>query len=44
MTVMQDNIREMMTRETTLRRSAESRLSDALETSREGVILVAPMA
>ena len=42
MTVMQDNIREMMTRETELRRSAENRLSDALETSREGVILVAP--
>ncbi len=42
MTVMQDNIREMMTREMTLRRSAENRLSDALETSREGVILVAP--
>ena len=42
MTVMQDNIREMMTREKTLRHSAESRLSDALETSREGVILVAP--
>jgi signal transduction histidine kinase/HAMP domain-containing protein len=42
MTVMQDNIREMMTRETSLRLSAENRLSDALETSREGVILVAP--
>ena len=42
MTVMQDNIREMMARETGLRRSAENRLSDALETSREGVILVAP--
>ena len=42
MTVMQDNIREMMTRETALRRSAENRLSDALETSHEGVILVAP--
>ena len=41
MTVMQDNIRAMMARETKLRRSAESRLSDALETSREGVILVA---
>ena len=41
MTVMQDNIREMMASETRLRRSAESRLSDALETSREGVILVA---
>ncbi|HEY2834941.1 MAG TPA: ATP-binding protein [Rhizomicrobium sp.] len=40
MTVMQDNIREMMTREKTLRHSAESRLSDALETSREGVILM----
>ncbi|MES2254348.1 MAG: ATP-binding protein [Pseudomonadota bacterium] len=42
MTVMQDNIREMMTREMTLRQSAENRLSDALETSREGVILAAP--
>ena len=42
MTVMQDNIRGMMTRETTLRLSAENRLADALETSREGVILVAP--
>ena len=41
MTVMQDNIREMMARETRLRRSAESRLSDALETSREGVVVVA---
>jgi signal transduction histidine kinase len=40
MTVMQDNIREMMMRETALRRSAENRLTDALETSREGVILV----
>ena len=40
MTVMQANLREMMTRETALRRSAENRLSEALETSREGVILV----
>jgi signal transduction histidine kinase len=40
LTVMQGSIRQMMTRETTLRRSAENRLSDALETSREGVILV----
>lgn len=40
LTVMQDSIRQMMTRETTLRRSAENRLVDALETSREGVILV----
>ena len=31
-----------MTRETELRRSAENRLVDALETSREGVMLVAP--
>jgi signal transduction histidine kinase/HAMP domain-containing protein len=42
MTVMQDSIREMMTRETSLRLSAENRLADALETSREGVILVSP--
>jgi signal transduction histidine kinase/HAMP domain-containing protein len=42
MTVMQDNIRGMMGRETQLRLSAENRLADALETSREGVILVAP--
>jgi signal transduction histidine kinase/HAMP domain-containing protein len=42
MTVMQDNIRDMMMRETRLRRSAENRLADALETSHEGVILVAP--
>jgi signal transduction histidine kinase/HAMP domain-containing protein len=42
MTVMQDNIRAMMTRETSLRLSAENRLADALETSHEGVILVAP--
>jgi len=42
MTVMQDSIREAMTREKELRRSAENRLADALETSREGVMLVAP--
>ena len=42
MTVMQDNIRQMMARETALRRSAENRLTDALETSTEGVMLVAP--
>jgi len=41
MTVMQDNIREAMSREKSLRRSAENRLVDALETSREGVMLVA---
>ncbi|MES2473047.1 MAG: ATP-binding protein [Pseudomonadota bacterium] len=42
MTVMQDSIRSMMDRETAMRRSAENRLADALETSREGVMLVAP--
>jgi len=41
MTVMQDSIREAMAREQALRRSAENRLADALETSREGVMLVA---
>ena len=42
MTVMQDNIRQMMARETAMRLSAEDRLTDALETSNEGVMLVAP--
>jgi signal transduction histidine kinase len=42
MTVMQDSIHEAMAREKALRRSAENRLVDALETSREGVMLVAP--
>lgn len=42
MTVMQDNIRAMMAREADRRRSAENRLVDALETSDEGVMLVAP--
>ncbi|HYJ35985.1 MAG TPA: HAMP domain-containing protein, partial [Rhizomicrobium sp.] len=42
MTVMQDSIREAMAREKALRRSAENRLVDALETSREGMMLVAP--
>ena len=42
MTVMQHSIRDMMGRETALRLSAENRLADALETSREGVMLVAP--
>jgi signal transduction histidine kinase/HAMP domain-containing protein len=42
MTVMQENIRQMMARETAMRRSAENRLTDALETSNEGVMLVAP--
>ncbi|HKY17935.1 MAG TPA: ATP-binding protein [Rhizomicrobium sp.] len=42
MTVMQDSIRAAMTREKALRHSAENRLADALETSHEGVMLVAP--
>src|SRR6195952_5761468 len=40
MTVMQDNIRGMMARETQRASSAEGRLTDALETSDEGVMLV----
>ncbi len=40
MTVMQDNIREMVERETARALSAEGRLLHALETSREGVMLV----
>lgn len=39
MAVMQGNIHQMMEQEKSLRRSAESRLVDALETSREGVML-----
>jgi signal transduction histidine kinase/HAMP domain-containing protein len=42
MTVMQDSIAAAMAREKALRRSAENRLVDALETSREGMMLVAP--
>ena len=42
MTVMQDNIRTMMERETARAQSAESRLLQALETSREGVLLIGP--
>jgi signal transduction histidine kinase/HAMP domain-containing protein len=40
MTVMQDNIRQMVERETARAQSAEGRLVQALETSREGVLLV----
>jgi signal transduction histidine kinase len=40
MTVMQDNIRAMMARETARAASAEGRLTDALEHSDEGVMLV----
>ncbi|HEY1632268.1 MAG TPA: ATP-binding protein [Rhizomicrobium sp.] len=40
MTVMQDNIREMVARETARAQSAEGRLIQALKTSREGVLMV----
>jgi signal transduction histidine kinase/HAMP domain-containing protein len=40
MTVMQDNIRAIMQRETAQRRSAQGRLIDAVESSREGMVLV----
>ena len=40
MTVMQDNIRDMMQRETAQRRSAQGRLIAALESSPEAMVLV----
>jgi signal transduction histidine kinase/HAMP domain-containing protein len=40
MTVMQDNIRVMVEREKARRRSAQNRLVEALETSREAIALV----
>jgi len=40
MKVMRDNIKVMMEREVTLRRSAQVRLADALESSREGIVVV----
>ncbi|MDB5409423.1 MAG: hypothetical protein JWL84_4335 [Rhodospirillales bacterium] len=40
MTVMQDNLRVMMEREQAQRRSAQGRLVDAVESSREGMVLV----
>jgi diguanylate cyclase (GGDEF)-like protein len=40
LTVMRDNIRAMVAREVAGRRSAQGRLIDAIETSREGVVLV----
>jgi len=40
MKVMRDNIKLMMEREVTLRRSAQVRLVDALESSREGIVVV----
>ena len=40
MGVMRDNIRQAMEREVAQRISAEDRLADALETSREGIVVV----
>ncbi|WP_430911096.1 EAL domain-containing protein [Methylobacterium sp. sgz302541] len=40
MAAMRDNIRAMMEREVLQRRSAQSLLADALETSRDGVVVV----
>ncbi|MHC1944947.1 EAL domain-containing protein [Bradyrhizobium sp. UFLA06-06] len=40
METMRDNIRRMVNQEVSQRRSAQARLSDALETSREGVVLL----
>jgi diguanylate cyclase (GGDEF)-like protein/PAS domain S-box-containing protein len=40
---MRDNIKDMMEREVALRRSAQSRLADALECSQEGVVVVDAM-
>ena len=40
MGVMRENIRAMMQREVALRRSAQSRLAEALESSREGIVVV----
>jgi diguanylate cyclase (GGDEF)-like protein/PAS domain S-box-containing protein len=37
---MRDNIRKMVDREVAQRRSAQARLSDALENSREGIVLL----
>ncbi len=42
MTRMRDNIRLMMEREITARRSAQSQLADAIEGARSGVILLGP--
>jgi diguanylate cyclase (GGDEF)-like protein len=40
MAVMRDNIRTMMEREVAQRRTAQVRLADALESSREGIVVV----
>jgi signal transduction histidine kinase/HAMP domain-containing protein len=42
MTVMRDNIRQMMDREIAARRSAQTQLADAIEAARNGVALVGP--
>ena len=44
MAVMRDNIRGMMEREIAARRSAQSRLVSAIESSEEGVVLVETLA
>ncbi len=40
MRVMRDNIRAMMEREVAQRRTAQVRLADALESSRDGIVVV----
>jgi signal transduction histidine kinase/HAMP domain-containing protein len=40
MTIMRDNIRAMVEREVAQRRSAQTRLADAIESSREGFVLI----
>ena len=40
MAVMRDNLRSMMEREVAQRRSAQTRLADALESSAEGIVVV----
>ena len=42
MSVMRNNIKDMVGREVAQRRSAQARLTDALESSREGVVLLHP--
>jgi PAS domain-containing protein len=42
MTVMRDNIRQMMESEIAARRSAQSQLADAIEGARSGVALIGP--
>nr|WP_244553374.1 EAL domain-containing protein [Nitrobacter vulgaris] len=42
MSVMRNNIKDMVGREIAQRRSAQARLTDALENSREGVVLLHP--